>query len=68
MSLFRNKKPLPVPPPYTLDDIRVEASICTGERTIGFYDKSAKKLVFAELVRTEKDIVSFYEKYGGKKP
>ena len=64
MRLFHPKKPCPIPPPFTAGDIRVEASICTGERTVGFYDKSSKKLLYAELVRSEEDVDAFYEKYG----
>ena len=36
MKLFHKKKePLPIPEPFTAADIKVEASTCTGERTIG---------------------------------
>ena len=63
MSIFR-RSPLPIPEPFTADDIRVESSICTGEKTIGFYDRAAKKLMYAELVRSDKDIRDFYAKYG----
>jgi hypothetical protein len=64
MSLFRKNVPLPVPEPFTADDIRTESSTCTGETTVGFYDKTAARLVYAELVRSEKDIEKFYRKYG----
>ncbi|MGN1341463.1 MAG: hypothetical protein ACI4WS_14310 [Oscillospiraceae bacterium] len=66
MSIFRKKqKPvLPLPSGFTAGDIRVESSVCTGEKTIGFYDRAGKKLVCAELVRTEADIDAFYERYG----
>lgn len=67
MYLFRkNKKVLSVPDGFTIDDIKIEASICTGEKIIGFYDKSSKKLVYAELVRSDDDISEFYRKYGIK--
>ena len=64
MNIFKSKKLIPIPSPYTADDIKIESSICTGEKTIGFYYKSVKKLMFAELVRSEKDIQAFYTKYG----
>lgn len=65
MKLFQKKKPpLPIPKPFTAQDIRTEASTCTGERTIGFYDSSAKRLRYAELVHTEQDVVAFCAKYG----
>ena len=65
MKLFhRKKESLPIPEPFTAADIRTEASTCTGERTIGFYDRGAHRLRYAELVRTEQDIRDFYAKYG----
>lgn len=65
MKIFRkNKKVMPVPEGFTSDDIKIESSICTGEKTIGFFDKSSGKLMFAELVRNDADIPAFYEKYG----
>ena len=68
MSIFRKDRTIPIPAPYTAEDIKTEASICTGERTIGFYDKSAKRLMYAELVSSEKDIAAFYAKYGLERP
>ena len=56
-----------IPDGFTADDIRIEASICNGERTIGFYNESEKKLYFAELVKTDDDIADFYKKYGLKR-
>ena len=65
MKLFhRKKESLPIPEPFTAADIRTEASTCTGERTIGFYDRGAHRLRYAELVRSEQDIRDFYAKYG----
>ena len=67
MSIFKKTAAVPIPEPFTADDIKIESSICTGEKTIGFYDKSTKKLIFAELVRSDKDIQKFYKKYGIQK-
>ena len=65
MKLFhRKKETLPIPEPFTAADIRTEASTCTGERTIGFYDRGAHRLRFAELVRSVQDIRDFFAKYG----
>lgn len=58
------KKTIPIPQGFTASDIKVESSICTGEKTIGFYSLADKKLHFAELVRSQADIEAFYEKYG----
>ena len=59
-------KIIPIPDGFTADDIKVESSICTGEKTIGFYSPADKKLHYAELVRTNADIEEFYRKYGVK--
>jgi hypothetical protein len=68
MGIFRRKKKsIPIPEGYTAENVRVESSICTGEKTIGFYDSVQKKLMYAELVESDQDVVAFYEKYGIKK-
>ncbi len=65
MKLFHRKsETLPIPEPFTAADIQTETSICTGERTIGFYDRKTHRLRYAELVRCEQDIRDFYAKYG----
>lgn len=66
--MFGSKKPAaePIPEGFTADDIKLESSTCTGEKTIGFYSKADKKLHCAELVRTNEDIRAFYAKYGVK--
>ena len=62
---MKNKnKTLPIPNGFTAEDIKRESSICTGEKTIGFYSAADKKLHYAELVRTNADIDDFYRKYG----
>ena len=58
------RKAAKLPEGFTADDIKVESSICTGERTIGFYSKADKKLHFAELVRHNSDIAAFYARFG----
>lgn len=60
----RHRKALPLPEGFTQRDIKIESSVCTGEKTIGFYSAADKKLMYAELVRSEYDITAFYEKYG----
>lgn len=57
-------KQLPIPDGFTVEDIKIESSICTGEKTIGFYSAADKKLHYAELVRGNDDIEDFYRKYG----
>lgn len=65
MSLF-GKRDTSVPVPKGCEglDIRVESSVCTGEKVIGFYDPKSKKLLCSELVRTDADIEAFKRKYG----
>ncbi|HAE53253.1 MAG: hypothetical protein J6I55_01335 [Ruminococcus sp.] len=62
-NIFSEKK-IPIPQGFSENDVKIESSICTGEKTIGFYDKHSKKLMFAELVKSESDIDKFYNKYG----
>ncbi len=62
---MKNKnKILSIPDGFTSEDIKIESSICTGEKTIGFYSAADKKLHYAELVRNNADIEDFYRKYG----
>lgn len=56
-------KQLPIPNGFTAENIKIESSICTGEKTIGFYSAADKKLHYAELVRSNADIEDFYRKY-----
>lgn len=64
---MKKKKALPIPQGFTAEDVKTESSICTGEKTIGFYSAADKKLHFAELVSDRTDIENFYEKYGIEK-
>lgn len=68
MGLFKKKaqKIRPIPESFTTEDIRVESSICKGEKTIGFYDKGTRRLRFAELVRRKQDVIDFYRRYGAE--
>lgn len=66
-SYLKSKnKILPIPGGFTAEDIKTESSICTGEKTIGFYSSADKKLHYAELVRSDADIKEFYRKYGAE--
>lgn len=64
MGLFKSFKPSPVPKGCEGLKIKTEASVCTGETVIGFYDPVSKKLLCSELVRTQEDIAAFYRRYG----
>ncbi len=62
--MFGKKKTVKIPDGFTAEDIKVESSICTGEKTIGFFDRKSGKLAYTELVRCDEDIEAFYSKYG----
>lgn len=53
-----------IPEGFTEEDIKIESSVCTGEKTIGFFDRSENRLKFAELVESESDVTAFYKRYG----
>lgn len=56
-----------LPDGFTEEDIKIESSTCTGEKTIGFFSRAENKLMFAELVCSDNDIEKFYKKYGIKR-
>lgn len=61
---FRHK---PIPKECEGMEIKVQSSTCTGEKTIGFFDRVSGRLLYSELVRDSSDIEWFYKKYGIKK-
>ncbi|MGN1412310.1 MAG: hypothetical protein ACI4WH_07405 [Oscillospiraceae bacterium] len=63
--LFKHKKTIQSIPKECIGlEVKLESSTCTGEKTIGFYDPKSKKLLYSELVTSQKDIDNFYSKYG----
>ncbi|MBR1862841.1 MAG: hypothetical protein IJ806_01965 [Ruminococcus sp.] len=48
-------------------EVRIQSSACTGEKTIGFFDRRTGRLMYGELVLGEEDIQRFYERYGIEK-
>lgn len=67
MGLFEKHKKSKVPAECEGMEVRVMSSVCTGEKTIGFYDRQKKELIYTELVRSQKDINAFCTKYGIEK-
>ncbi len=63
IKLRKSDAGVPLPDGFSAEDIRVESSVCTGETLIGFYSKTDKRLHYAELCRSDKDIADFYRKY-----
>ncbi len=62
------RKIQPVPAECEGMQIKIMSSTCTGEKTIGFYDRNTRELKYSELVQSPGDIKKFYEKYGLKQP
>ena len=67
MSIFSKPRRHSVPDECRGMEVKIESSTCTGEKTIGFFNPVSRKLLYRELVRSEKDIADFYEKYGLKR-
>ena len=68
MSVFhRSFKTKPIPKECEGLEVKVQSSTCTGERTIGFFDRVTGRLLYSELVRSDDDIEWFYKKYGLKR-
>lgn len=64
MGIFRKNAPRSIPKECEGMEVRVQSSTCTGEKTIGFFDRKQNRLLYTELVRTQADIDAFYERYG----
>lgn len=68
MSIFKKKISGSVPKECEGMEVRIMTGSCTGEKTIGFYDRSRHELMYAEFVRSKEDIAAFYERYGLPQP
>ena len=64
MGIFTKKKAPKLPEEVAGMEIKIQTSVCTGEKTIGFYNRRTRELMYPELVRSQEDISAFYEKYG----
>ncbi|MBQ7184427.1 MAG: aspartate dehydrogenase [Clostridia bacterium] len=42
----------------------IRSSICTGEKTAGFKEKATGKFVDIALIRTDRDLKDFRDRYG----
>ncbi len=68
MSLFKKaQKCKPIPKECEGLEVKVQSSTCTGEKTIGFFDRVSGRLLYSELVKSDEDIAYFYAKYGLKR-
>ncbi len=43
-------------------EIKIMSSTCTGEKTIGFYNRNTREIMYPELVKSDSDVEAFYEK------
>jgi hypothetical protein len=68
MGIFKRKIIVAVPEDARDCQIKITSSTCTGEKVIGFYNRTTRELMYPELVRGQQDIDAFYEKYGLEKP
>lgn len=67
MSIFKKEISHSVPKECEGMTIKIMSSTCTGEKTIGFYNRNTRELMYTELVKTQTDIDNFYAKHGLKK-
>ena len=67
MGFFKKKTVKPVPEESRGMEIKIMSSTCTGEKTIGFYNRNTREIMYPELVKSDSDVEAFYEKYGLKK-
>ncbi len=65
MKFFRKKeKTILIPEGCEDFEIEIDKSICTGEMTVGFRNPQTGKLLYAELARSEEDVIAYKKKYG----
>lgn len=62
--ILKKKRTAAIPEGCEGLEIKISSSTCTGEKVIGFYDRRTRELKYSELVRSDRDIKAFYEKYG----
>ena len=67
MGIFKKKTVKPVPEECREKKKKIMSSTCTGEKTIGFYNRNTREIMYPELVKSDSDVEAFYEKYGLKK-
>lgn len=66
MGIFKKKTVKPVPEECRGMEIKIMSSTCTGEKTIGFYNRNTREIMYPELVKSDSDVEAFYGKYGLK--
>ena len=64
MGIFKKKTLKPIPEESRGMEIKIMSSTCTGEKTIGFYNRNTREIMNPELVKSDSDVETFYEKYG----
>ena len=64
MRLFKKKGPAPIPYDRETKEPAVRSSICTGELTVGFVDRTTGRFHEYELAHGESDVEIFCQRVG----
>lgn len=64
MSLFRNKEPPKIPYDSETQEPALRSSICTGEMTVGFFERKTGKFREYGLARGQSDVDTFCKRVG----
>lgn len=64
MRLFKKKGPAPIPYDRETKEPAVRSSICTGELTVGFVDRTTGRFHEYELAHDESDVEIFCQRVG----
>ena len=64
MSIFRKKRPAPIPFDPEKEEPAIKKSICTGEATVGFVDRATGHFRDIQVVTTPLDIADFCRRTG----
>ena len=52
MGIFKKKTVKPVPEECRGMEIKIMSSTCTGEKTIGFYNRNTREIMYPETVKS----------------
>ena len=64
MSLFHRKALAPIPFDPSIEEPAVKKSICTGEATAGFLERSTGHFRDVQVIRTPMDLQEFCRRTG----
>lgn len=58
MGIFKKKTVKPVPEECRGMEIKIMSSTCTGEKTIGFYNRNTREIMYPELVKRQHRLIN----------